>query len=40
MHRHQVQLGRTLHVATFILVLILPLLVAACGQGNGGGTGY
>jgi hypothetical protein len=40
MHRYARSTARTIRAATFTLVLILPALLAACGQGNGGGAGY
>ena len=40
MHRHSLTLSRTIRAASFTIVLLLPALLAACGQGSGGGAGY
>ncbi len=40
MHRYAVFSGRIVRAATFTLLALLPLLLAACGQNNGGGAGY
>ena len=40
MQRHAQSTVRIIRAAAFTLVLILPAILAACGQGNGGGAGY
>ena len=40
MQRYARSTARTIRASAFTLVLILGALLAACGQGNGGGAGY
>jgi hypothetical protein len=40
MQRYARSTARMIRASAFSLVLILPALLAACGQGNGGGAGY
>jgi hypothetical protein len=40
MHRYALSVRATIRAASFTIVLLLPALLAACGQGNGGGAGY